>query len=340
MYKISSDKSWIKGSLHCHSTASDGRLAPEDVIEYYAHRGYHLVSITDHEKITNANSRSIITLSGVELSRGKSRLGEPYHVVALGVDDPHILKLREVQDVIDAVNSMGGLALIAHPYWSSLTHGDLMDIEGYIAIEIYNTGCDVEVGKGYSTVHWDGLLSRGLMIWGVAVDDAHRYFMYPIDADGGWIWIDVPEEDEEAVMKSLKEGRFYSSTGPMIQELELTDELLHIEATPAARVNIISHNGRGICIHESFIPRILEMWSNPEGRRELKDLFDNLEVTEEKGLKRVFVSRGAIKLEISYGRRGLEAIHIEGRLGHGYVRVEVIDREGKVAWTNPIRLNQ
>ena len=39
---------WYKGCLHVHSTASDGRLTPEEVLQWYRGRGYHFVALADH----------------------------------------------------------------------------------------------------------------------------------------------------------------------------------------------------------------------------------------------------------------------------------------------------
>ena len=215
MYRLDVNENWVKSSLHCHSTSSDGHLSPKEVVDYYASRGYGLLALTDHGKITTncINSKEGTFLTGIEISKGEGKLKEPYHIVGLGVNDPGLNGLSSPSEVIDEINSAGGLAIIAHPSWSSLVHEDLMALKGYVGIEVYNTGCDVEVAKGYATTYWDHLLSSGVECWGFAVDDAHRYYVPPIDADGGWVWLENAG-DPETAMKSLKTGQFYSSTGP------------------------------------------------------------------------------------------------------------------------------
>ncbi len=324
----------IKGCLHCHSTASDGRLSPEDVVRYYRSYGYKLIAITDHGKITHINYHDDVTiLPGVELSRGRGKLGGSYHIVVLGVDDPYILEINDPQEVIDFANSLGGITLIAHPYWSGLTHEDLISIKNYTGIEIYNTGCDVEVAKGYSTVHWDNLISAGIKVWGFAVDDAHRYFVPPIDANGGWIWVNAPNNDEESIIKAIKRGDFYSSTGPTVYKAKITKTLLHVEFTPATRVNIISRNGKGICIHEEIVSRILK--EAQEGRGQLRKLFSSVEVIKEKDITELYLNNENLKAKIVHSPVGLREIHIETKINYEYIRLEIIDREGKTAWLNP-----
>jgi len=41
---------WFRGQLHTHSYWSDGRGFPEQAIDAYKQRGYHFLSITDHNR--------------------------------------------------------------------------------------------------------------------------------------------------------------------------------------------------------------------------------------------------------------------------------------------------
>ena len=39
---------WLRGSLHCHSTNSDGEVPPEQVVARYKAEGYDFICVTDH----------------------------------------------------------------------------------------------------------------------------------------------------------------------------------------------------------------------------------------------------------------------------------------------------
>lgn len=342
MFKLNVDDTWVKGSLHCHSTASDGILKPKEVVDYYLSRGYGLIAITDHGKITteHINNQRGILLSSIEISKGTSKLRDNYHIVAIGVDDPALNDLKSPSEVIDEINASGGVAIIAHPYWSELVYEDLINLSGYIGIEVYNTGCDVEVTKGYSTVHWDDLISSGVKSWGFAVDDAHRYFVPPIDADGGWIWVKVTDKSPEAVIESLKAGHFYSSMGPKINRLEMSESLIHVELTPVTRVNIVSRNGRGLSIEKRYLLRLIKMWKSPGRRCHLERMFDSIEVNEKNGLTRAFITGKKLKAETAFDRKGLKLLHIEAKFDGDYVRIEAIDKNGRTAWSNPLLLGK
>jgi histidinol phosphatase-like PHP family hydrolase len=49
--------SWFKGNLHVHSTASDGKLTPDQVIDWHRRRGYHFLALTDHGVLSEARTK-------------------------------------------------------------------------------------------------------------------------------------------------------------------------------------------------------------------------------------------------------------------------------------------
>lgn len=330
---------WLKGAIHCHSTVSDGLLNPEDVARFYEARGYTLLSITDHHKIVSkVKCFNGIYQPGVEISRDKCKLGEPYHIVALGVDDPAILDIKDAQLLIDYVNDVGGLTFIAHPYWSSLLHEDLIRLEGYVGIEVYNTGCDVEVAKGYSLTHWDDLLSSGKKVWGLAVDDSHSYLLPLKDADGGWIWVNVDDENSDEILKSIREGRFYSSMAPKITTFKYASNYLRIESSPISRLNIVTINGRGLSISLEAITNLIRDWRDPYKRKLLRDEFvrDFDYVNEEEGRKIYLETVTNKTFAVEMKDAGIVKFEAKGEFKYPYIRIEIIDNKGRYAWVNPI----
>jgi len=85
----------IRINLHCHSTFSDGDLAPESLAEKLAGAGVQFAALTDHDttaglsRFKAALSRfSIGYISGVELTAQHPGYGE-IHVLAYGIDAEH-----------------------------------------------------------------------------------------------------------------------------------------------------------------------------------------------------------------------------------------------------------
>ena len=69
------DGQWYRGNLHSHTTESDGRLSPGDVVEFYRSRGYDFLCLTDHNRVTDPgglSSEDFLVFSGVETSPASS----------------------------------------------------------------------------------------------------------------------------------------------------------------------------------------------------------------------------------------------------------------------------
>jgi len=77
--------------LHCHSTASDGLLAPKEVVARAAANGVDILSLTDHDDTSGlaearaeAESRGLRFIDGVEVS--VTWRGTTVHIVGLRID--------------------------------------------------------------------------------------------------------------------------------------------------------------------------------------------------------------------------------------------------------------
>ena len=92
--------------LHLHTTASDGRWTPEDLIEQLLQAGIGLFAVTDHESLDNLSVTGALVrdsglrfLPGIELS---ARLnGQVFHLLAYGFDpgDPGLNALAQANSV-------------------------------------------------------------------------------------------------------------------------------------------------------------------------------------------------------------------------------------------------
>jgi hypothetical protein len=231
---------WYKGNLHTHSSESDGEALPQQLVDIYAERGYDFLAITDHMKLTDVtvlDSKGLLLIPGSELHGGQGELGQHYHVVVLGLRAPvEFAPEASAQEVIDAALRSGEFCFIAHPSWSSLTYMDLLPLHGHLGLEVYNTTCHHGIGRGESATQWDELLARGQRLLGLAVDDAHLH--YP-DAIGGWVMVKAEACTEEAILAAVRQGHFYATTGPVLENLELRDDRLHVKCSPAQEIRVI-----------------------------------------------------------------------------------------------------
>lgn len=231
---------WLKGALHVHTTTSDGRLTPQQVVDTYAACGYDFVVFSDHRKVTPPSSvdpGGLVVIGGAEVGAGQSVLGGSYHLLAVGLDDlqDDEIDTSSAQAAVDGLRAKGALVFIAHPYWSLLDEVDLraVDCDG---VEVFNAGCEYETQHGDAGQHWDWLAAHGRTPLGIAVDDAHWGFW---DGAGGWVMVRAAERSAEAILASLRAGDFYSSSGPTIDELDLAEDGVRLRCSEAASLRMI-----------------------------------------------------------------------------------------------------
>lgn len=311
---------WLKVQLHSHSTRSDGRLEPQKVVDFYANAGFSVVSITDHNKITQVLHPHVLTPPGLEVAVREN--GDEFHIVVIGAEElPPMAVRSSVSHVFEWCRDNDLYAFLAHPYWSMLNAGDLLNLKSCYGVEVYNHGCEVEISRGYSGHHWDYVLSKGLMLQGLAVDDSHTY---TVDSLGGWLEVDAESLDPEAVIKALKSGHFYASSGVKVESFEWENGFVRIKTYGANVVKLLSGDTKGAYL--SF--NLLRKLANTEG----------------------------LPLEVEYWEEGFRIksreVTVEGKLranlfvevvmrgqipARGYARLELV--EGLCsAWLNPVKV--
>mgnify|MGYP001232351120 FL=1 len=96
----------MKIDLHCHTTASDGRLTPEAIIERAKDFDIKVLAITDHDTMAglkpardfiSTNSMDIQLINGIEISTVWQN--KDIHIVGLNIDEENseLKKLIEQQ---------------------------------------------------------------------------------------------------------------------------------------------------------------------------------------------------------------------------------------------------
>lgn len=234
---FSAPGTWYRGNLHGHTTESDGAFTPAQYAAFYRGRGYHFAAVTDHWRVTDMArfaSPEFAFIPGAELD-GRDPVSGMHHVLALGVHDvPARADAAQLQRTVDAIRALGGLAFIAHPYWSGQSARDLLTAEGYSGIEVWNATCAVRWGKGLASVQWDELLQAGRQVLALASDDVHHRVAEGDDAGLGWVVVRAERLEPTALLAALAAGHFYSSTGPEILDLQVERD--RADSGPLARV--------------------------------------------------------------------------------------------------------
>lgn len=239
---------WYKGNLHTHTTLSDGHYTPEERIRDYREWGYDFLAITDHSVIAQVDTseEDFLVLCGMEVGSYYDQPDPTYHFIipdASGLCP--IPRGIAPQELLAQTEKVGAMLILAHPYWSGLTLPDMLAVQGFIGIEVFNTVCEREIGRGLATVHWDSLLEAGLTPLGFAVDDSHTNRTYVWDVFQGWIMVKAENLEKESILSAIRRGAFYATSGPTIRDITVEPDRVSVRCSPVRCVNFICHHPRG-----------------------------------------------------------------------------------------------
>jgi hypothetical protein len=247
----------FRGNLHTHTSASDGGLSPEAVCAAYREKGYDFLAITDHfleefgypvTDTTVFRDGEFTTLIGAELHAPALANGQDWHIVAAGLplDFPSPSEGETGAMLAERAIQAGAFVGLAHPTWYGATVADLQTIPTAHAIEAYNEVCAVLSDRPESWFQIDQLLTVGHRVTVFAADDAHFRFFgdapaagddYPAGF-GSWVWVQADRLDPDLLVDSLKTGRFYTSQGPLIHDIAITDDRTELTVTTSPAVSV------------------------------------------------------------------------------------------------------
>ena len=237
---------WFKGNTHTHTLESDGDSPPEVVATWYRNHGYNFLVISDHNVWVNPAGLShlvdsaFLLIPGEELTTRFS--GRPVHVNGLnipGVIEPRTdtTLLGTIQQNVDAVRGVEGVPHINHPNFGwALPQEILAQVRNNKLLEIHNAHPLVHnEGGGDSPgmeAVWDHLLSGGLRIYGIAVDDAHHFHgefaSNRANPGRGWVTVRASDLDPREILAQMEAGRFYASTGVELDSVAVGERELFI----------------------------------------------------------------------------------------------------------------
>ncbi|MEA4933101.1 MAG: CehA/McbA family metallohydrolase [Lawsonibacter sp.] len=243
---------WLKGNLHCHTTVSDGTIAPKELAGRYVSAGYDFLSMTDHNVFVTHGElpqEQILLLTGVEHDIEYSP-DKCTHVVgtgAVGKESTNYLCKRYSaaelgdQQLIDMMRKDGQFVVLAHPIWSRMEPEDVLTLDGFHAMEIFNNGTEHLCHGGYAESYWDMLLRHGKRIFVTASDDVH----VSGDLFGGWVWVKAAQRSPQAVIDALFHGAFYASSGPVIHDFGMDEDRAYVSCSNCREIHFVTYPPRG-----------------------------------------------------------------------------------------------
>jgi len=235
--------SWLRGNHHGYSTTSDGEDDPLKILQSYENEGYQYIAFSEHDILQNPSEltphTSMCILPAVEVtSRFKQTL------LFLGADRVLPKETLTPLEIMHEADTPESLFIFNHPNWQpwpDYATDDLLDtMIGLRGIEIY-TGV-IRRLKGNPNA-WDRLLSKGWRIFGHATDDQHC----ADDQFIAWNCVQWPlgkPVTTAGIIEALVDGRFYASTGVLINHVGTTDDQRAVRVESDAKaIRWITQNG-------------------------------------------------------------------------------------------------
>ncbi|MEX2380956.1 MAG: hypothetical protein WD490_01100 [Opitutales bacterium] len=213
------------GSLHNHTTESDGGNDPAHVIDEYHEAGFKILAISDHNHVTwpwqdygrDPEELGMVAIVANELSRHHhtnshfTRYPRPFREASTGDLETSLAEHEE----------LGGFSHLNHPgrYWDPNDDGEVDDhvLQRYadlfkeypslLGMEIHNQDDRFPEDR----LLWDALLTEFMPrrgIWGFANDDSHNSGHVGLNA----IVFLLPELDKDRARLALARGQFYATT--------------------------------------------------------------------------------------------------------------------------------
>ena len=235
LFHFSFGEAWYKGNTHVHTVlCGHADSTPEVVAQWYHDQGYNFLILSEHNKYIDP---STVELKGEVRSDFLLVPGEevtgPVHSTAMNVSRlvPWTFKDKNrskiIQNHVDEIEKAGGTNILNHPLSGRfLQVHEILPVQRLYMFELYNAHPKARNFRGAhhpSTEQlWDALLEKGMTIYGVSSDDAHKLAKWGEKENNpgrGWVMVKAEDLTPKALTEAMIEGDFYSSSGVMLDKL-------------------------------------------------------------------------------------------------------------------------
>lgn len=330
------DKKYYKANLHCHSVKSDGAMTPEELKSFFQKLGYSIVAFTDHTYIEDFNSylsdESFIAINGYENAIRKvdengvyNVFNSPVYHFCFFATDKNYVKLHGINELDytrwqNSKSIENRKELLAGGEFSPVTY-DVSSINEMIKeanengfLVQYNHACwSLQSYEDY--IGLKGLWSMEVYNHDCFLEGFNDFNEHVYDdmlkkgatlcvtanddnhswmhIGGGFNYIGANELSYEGVIDAMKRKDIYASQAPTFEYIYIEDGKVYIKTSNVTKISMISNN-----------------------RKRASTRFD---IDEE-------------NMIVDYTRTGNTAV-FEIPTDIKYLRFEIIDVNGKKAWT-------
>ncbi len=234
-YLLKNGGSFLKANLNCVTTSSGGRLTPEEAVAEYYKRGYGILALDAETAVPQGFSALFSYCQQIGKFTFMLYKEQAADRVEVSLSDE-----RDPNAFIARANESGWLVSLCHPAKSMLTYSEYSSLRGPFAIEIANYSSQ-KLGHIEDNNHlYDRMLRHGIFpLYPIAVDGNRNAvdFSHPDNDSFGAFTMINPESD---LFSALKNGEFYASTGPVIDEVYYEEGKIHIKCSPVRSIRLLN----------------------------------------------------------------------------------------------------
>lgn len=213
-------KRWYTGVVHSHTTRSDGKLTPNELVLKAQELGLDFIIITDHNKPCEEiplNSK-VLVIPGAELTDDKWGHTNLWGVQA-PVDDYICESYEDWEKKITAAREKGAVICMNHPKCSNCGWHWPLEPEKVDCVEVWNSPQHTD--NMICTAWWQDELRKGKKIPAVGGSDFHMDYVVTAKLDNPVSRVYAEACTQEAILNAIKAGHVTISPSVNGQMIEI-----------------------------------------------------------------------------------------------------------------------
>jgi hypothetical protein len=201
------DKKWYRGNTHTHTALGNPAYSSPDIAaKWYQEHGYNFLILSEHRKFVEIEADQFprplqddfIFIPGQEVTGPNA-----VHTTAMNInrsvtwDTNNTIPSTILQNQVSGIMNAGGQAILNHPnYKYAITAENILSVKNLYMFELFNGHPAVNNfgdNEHSSTEEiWDQLLTKEMLIYAVASDDARQFETFADDISNpgrGWVMV-------------------------------------------------------------------------------------------------------------------------------------------------------
>lgn len=183
----------MKVDLHVHTTASDGKIKPEEIIERAREKGLDCIAVTDHDTMDGyRKAKETVPDDGFLLIPGIEVSTEKGHILVLGTEKEP--KTKDFEELLEFAEENNAITVGAHPFARVKDEIEPKYLKRLDAIEIINGRTYPKANKKAEKFAIENSMPK------TAGSDSH------MEDELGGVWNEVEGDTVEEIIGKVKNG--------------------------------------------------------------------------------------------------------------------------------------